>query len=181
MSHNTPLYGQYTNIGQGTRRSTGGHCDSGCPGSLGGHDGGGNGLSGGGGGNPYTTPYIGGNEHQGPNDRAPFNGGGGGGSGPPNLATFSNPRGTKVFSCKPDATVFPTLKSNAQFQLWYIEVMCFLQNHTAYESLNGRTPIEWLLGFTPDITVLLQFIFYELVYYAKYNESFPGDTTELLG
>jgi hypothetical protein len=123
MSRNTPLYGQYTNIGPGARQSTGGHHDSGRPGSLGGHDGGGNGLSGGGGGNPYTTPYIGGNARQGPNDRASLGGGGDGGSGPPSLSTFSNPRGTKVFSCKPDATVFPTLKSNAQFQLWYIEVI----------------------------------------------------------
>ena len=73
--------------------------------------------------------------------------------------------------------------SGAPNYCWLLALayVCFLQNHTAYESLNGRTPIEWLLGFTPDITVLLQFIFYEPVYYAKYDESFPGDTTELLG
>ena len=68
--------------------------------------------------------------------------------------------------------------SGAPNHCWLLALayVCFLQNHTAYESLNGRKPIEWLLGFTPDITALLHFIFYEPVYYAKYDESFPGDT-----
>lgn len=34
---------------------------------------------------------------------------------------------------------------------------------------------------TPDISVLLQFQFWEPVYYAKYDEKFPSDSTELLG
>jgi hypothetical protein len=59
--------------------------------------------------------------------------------------------------------------------------ICFIQNHTAVKSLGDRTPIEWLLGYTPDITVLLQFQFWEPVYYAKYDAKFPADTTEALG
>jgi hypothetical protein len=43
------------------------------------------------------------------------------------------------------------------------------------------TPIEWLLGYTPDISVLLQFQFWEPVLYAKYDGKFPSDSTELKG
>jgi hypothetical protein len=62
-----------------------------------------------------------------------------------------------------------------------LEYVCFVQNHTAVDSLGGRTPIEWLLGYTPDILVLLQFQFWEPVLYAKYEGKFPSDSTELKG
>ena len=59
--------------------------------------------------------------------------------------------------------------------------ICFVQNHTAVKSLGWRTPTEWLLGYTPDISVLLQFEFWEPVYYAKYDAKFPADSSECLG
>lgn len=62
-----------------------------------------------------------------------------------------------------------------------LSYICFVQNHTAVKSLGNRTPIEWLLGYTPDITVLLQFQFWEPVLYAKYDAKFPADSTESLG
>ena len=34
-----------------------------------------------------------------------------------------------------------------------------LLNHVARESLNWRTPTEWLLDYTPDITAFLVFVF----------------------
>jgi len=43
--------------------------------------------------------------------------------------------------------------------------VCFLLNHTASETLNWRTPLEALRGQTPDISSLLQFEFWEPVYY----------------
>jgi hypothetical protein len=58
--------------------------------------------------------------------------------------------------------------------------VCTIQNHSAIPSLNNRTPVEWLLGYTPDITVFLQFQFWEPVYYAKYDAKFPADSTEAL-
>jgi hypothetical protein len=36
-----------------------------------------------------------------------------------------------------------------------------LLNQIARKSLNWHTPIEWLLGFTPDVAALLVFIFWE--------------------
>jgi len=47
--------------------------------------------------------------------------------------------------------------------------------------LNWRTPTEWLLGYTPDSSVFLQFRFYEPVYYALYGGKLPQDSTEAMG
>ena len=73
--------------------------------------------------------------------------------------------------------------SGAPADTWLLalQYVCFVQNHTAVKSLGGRTPVEWLLGYTPDISVLLQFEFWEPVYYAKYDGKFPTDSTESLG
>ena len=73
--------------------------------------------------------------------------------------------------------------SGAPPELWLqaLQYVCVIQNHTSFKSLNDRTPIEWLLGYTPDISVLLHFRFWEPVYYAKYDAKFPSDSTEELG
>jgi hypothetical protein len=71
----------------------------------------------------------------------------------------------------------------APMEMWLLglEYICEIQNHLAIESLNWRTPVEWLLGYTPDITVFLQFRFWEPVLYSKYDGQFPEDPSELLG
>jgi hypothetical protein len=73
--------------------------------------------------------------------------------------------------------------TGAPSEVWLLALayVCFVQNHTAIKSLGWRTPAEWLLGYTPDISVLLQFEFWEPVYYAKYDPKFPSDGTECLG
>ena len=73
--------------------------------------------------------------------------------------------------------------SGAPPELWLLALyyVCFLQNHTAYKSLGWRTPTEWLLGYTPDISVLLQFVFYQPVYYKVRDPSFPGEINEAVG
>ena len=50
----------------------------------------------------------------------------------------------------------------------------------ANENLGWSTAAEWLLGYTPDITVFLIFMFYEPVYYMDLEPSM-ADTTERLG
>jgi hypothetical protein len=65
--------------------------------------------------------------------------------------------------------------------LLLLAYICEIQNHTAVKSLKWRTPTEWLLWYTPDITVFLQFRFYEPVYYATYDAKFPSDSSESLG
>ena len=73
-------------------------------------------------------------------------------------------------------------RSGAPKNVWLLalEYVCELLNHVARERLGWRTPIEWLLGFTPDISAFLVFQFYEPVYYMVIEPSL-ADTTEQLG
>ena len=50
---------------------------------------------------------------------------------------------------------------------WYrlVSHIIDVKNHTAHSSLDWRTPIEVSSGHTPDISGLLQFTFWERVYY----------------
>ena len=59
--------------------------------------------------------------------------------------------------------------------------VCFLLNHLATESLQWKTPLQVLTGETSDISILMQFVFYEKVYYSRVHTSFPSQTTEELG
>ena len=53
-------------------------------------------------------------------------------------------------------------------------------NHTAHESLKWRTPIEWLTGSQPDVSVMLQLFWWEPVLHMK--EDVPWEeSTECLG
>ena len=72
--------------------------------------------------------------------------------------------------------------SGAPRKVWLLALkyICWILNHSALEKLGWRTPFEWLFGYTPDISVLLQFIFYEPVYYAAIEPK-VGDTPELMG
>ena len=66
--------------------------------------------------------------------------------------------------------------------LWFYctEYVSFLLNHRAHKSLKWKTPIEKAFGYTPDITVLLQYAYYEPIYYFDHEQSFPH-TKELPG
>ncbi|ACI65686.1 predicted protein [Phaeodactylum tricornutum CCAP 1055/1] len=62
-----------------------------------------------------------------------------------------------------------------------VTYVCYVFNHLAHESLHNRTPLEVLTGSTPDISVLLQFHFWEPVYYRLEDATFPSDGTEQTG
>ena len=63
-----------------------------------------------------------------------------------------------------------------------MKYVCFLHNHLAAESLNWRTPYEMLTGSTPDVSVLMQFHFWEPIYYMIHDkQSFPSQTNEKMG
>ena len=72
--------------------------------------------------------------------------------------------------------------SGAPQSAWFLALfyVCLLLNHVARKSLNWHTPIEWLLGYTPDITVLLAFMIWEPVYYKEVEPSF-ANTPEKYG
>ena len=74
-------------------------------------------------------------------------------------------------------------RTGAPDTLWLLAIKyaSFVYNHSAVKSLNWKTPISVLTGTTPDISVLLRFAFYELVYYKNDEPSFPSESTESLG
>ena len=71
-------------------------------------------------------------------------------------------------------------RTGAPAYTWLLAIMyvCYILNHTAHESLGWNTPLYCLTGITTDISSLLQFTFYEPVYYAtadslKYDGKTP--------
>jgi hypothetical protein len=72
--------------------------------------------------------------------------------------------------------------SRAPCSAWFpaLSQVCMLLNHVARKCLNWRTPIEWLLGFTLDITALLAFIFWGGVHHKEVEPS-CGNTPEKFG
>lgn len=54
-----------------------------------------------------------------------------------------------------------------------------IHNHLADKSLNWLTPIEVAFGYTPDISALLKFIFWEEVYFLESETSFPQSKERL--
>ena len=51
--------------------------------------------------------------------------------------------------------------------------VCYILNHISCKSLNGQIPLTHLYGVTPDISILMMYTFYQSVYYASHNKSFP--------
>ena len=54
-------------------------------------------------------------------------------------------------------------------------------NHTANASIGNAIPMQVLTGVTLDIISLLQFDFYELVYYKNKESHFPSESTKKFG
>jgi hypothetical protein len=62
-----------------------------------------------------------------------------------------------------------------------VTYVCYVFNHLAHESLENGTPLEILTGSTPDISVLLQFHFWEPIFYCLEDATFPSDGTKQRG
>jgi hypothetical protein len=81
-------------------------------------------------------------------------------------------------------------RTGASANSWLLALIyvCYVLNHLATESLSWQTPLFRLTGDTSDISALLQFSFWEPVYYAtadavSYNSkpSFPSESAEEKG
>jgi hypothetical protein len=55
----------------------------------------------------------------------------------------------------------------------------YMLNHLAHANLNWRTPIEAAFGYTPDVSSLLCFTFYQPVLYLDHESSFPSSREKL--
>jgi hypothetical protein len=78
-------------------------------------------------------------------------------------------------------TILDRTGSPAYLWLLCLMYVCFLLNNTSSKALSGRVPIQVLTGSTNDISPLLQFQWYEPVYYMIDDNHFPSDSRERRG
>ena len=73
--------------------------------------------------------------------------------------------------------------SNAPPECWLLcgQWIIFVTNRLACERLHWRSAFEWMKGVTPDITIIMCFIFFEPVYYPVQEYTFGRDSDEALG
>ena len=71
-------------------------------------------------------------------------------------------------------------RSGAPPSCWLLcmSYVCYLPNHISCESLKGQISLTELYGVTPDISILMMYTFYQSVYYASHNKSFPSTSEE---
>ena len=74
-------------------------------------------------------------------------------------------------------------RTGAPPSLWFLALShaCYVLNYTSNASIAHAIPIQILTGSTPDISALLQFDWYEPVYYRQQESSFPSKSNEKLG
>ncbi len=74
-------------------------------------------------------------------------------------------------------------RSGAPAGAWLLclAYVCYLLNRVAHDSLGDLTPISMLTGSTPDISALLQFVFWAKVLYPVDDSNFPSQCTERIG
>ena len=74
-------------------------------------------------------------------------------------------------------------RTGASADTWFLcmSYVCFVLNHTACKAINWQIPMKVLTGSTPDISPILRFSFYQPVYYAVNEPSFPSDSREARG
>ena len=73
-------------------------------------------------------------------------------------------------------------RTGAPDDLWLLcaKYVVYINNRMAHPSLDNRTPFETRHGYTPDISAILHFSFYDPVYFMDTDGSFP-QTKERLG
>ena len=54
----------------------------------------------------------------------------------------------------------------------------YLLNHISCEPMKGQIPLIKLYGVIPDISTTMMHMFYQSVYYASHNPSFPSTSEE---
>ena len=54
----------------------------------------------------------------------------------------------------------------------------YILNHLSCEALGGNVPLGMLYGISPDISIILLYTFYQPVFYATHNQSYPSVSEE---
>src|SRR5687768_11416230 len=74
-------------------------------------------------------------------------------------------------------------RTGAPPSLWFLAMsyVCCILNHTVNASIGYAVPLTLLTGITQDISPLLQFEWYEPIYYREEEVEFPSKSRESLG
>ena len=74
-------------------------------------------------------------------------------------------------------------RSGAPANCWLLCLIyvCYVLTHIACSALDGKQPLLALTGITPDISIILLFNFYQLVFYATYDQHFLSESKERAG
>ncbi len=74
-------------------------------------------------------------------------------------------------------------RTGAPSSFWFLAMThaCFILNHTVNASIGYTVPMAMLTGVTQDISPLLQFKWYEPVYYREEETAFPSESKESFG
>ena len=75
-------------------------------------------------------------------------------------------------------TILNRTGASANCWLHCMSYVCYLLNHISCESLKGQIPLTKPYGVTPDISILMMYTFYQSLYYASHNHSFPSTSKE---
>ena len=54
----------------------------------------------------------------------------------------------------------------------------YILNHLSCEALDGNVPLGMLYGVSPDISIILLYTFYQPVFHATHNQSYPSVSEE---
>ena len=54
----------------------------------------------------------------------------------------------------------------------------YILNHLSCEALDGNVPLGMLYGVSPDICIILLYTFYQPVFYATHDQSYPSVSEE---
>ena len=71
-------------------------------------------------------------------------------------------------------------RSGAPADCWLLCMIhaSYILNHLSCEALGGNVPLGMLYGVSPDISILLLYTFYQPVFYATHNQSYPSASEE---
>ena len=67
-------------------------------------------------------------------------------------------------------------RSGAPADCWLLCMIhaSYTLNHLSCEALGGNVPLGMLYGFSPDIRIILLYTFYQPLFYATHNQSYPS-------
>ena len=71
-------------------------------------------------------------------------------------------------------------RSGAPADCWLLCMIhaSYILNHVSCDVLGGNVPLGMLYGVSPDISILLLYTFYQPVFYATHNQSYPSASEE---